>query len=293
MSGITRINYETKNYLTPENEGSEEKLQQELKALAVEKQALLAEQERIQRLLKGVEEKESAIKAQLILSAQKVAGFVGPALVVNTAHIVKSKDAGGEREHYHVSLRTLENDTVEIDKYPINTRKYGEIKQIVILSGENKVVLKCDEIPKIARLVKYLSTDFEVLRKEMNAKNIDPNGYYPNKHQNFDCQRFAYYLCRGVEGTFGLQYGLNAEANYRAVTHNLFVTYGMKGQTATFGRDGKYGGDDLNKHYYTCLADQVFVSKYGASDVLFTSYQHILDAYFPAKFVKGNHWSEW
>jgi hypothetical protein len=293
MSGITRVNCNPTNCLTLENEGSEEKLQQELKALAVEKQTLLAEQERIQRLLKAVEEKECAIKAQMIQSAQKVAGFVGPALIVNTAHIVKSRDGEGERDHYQVSLRTQDNDTLEIAKWPIDTKKYGEIKQIVILSGENKTIFKCDDVPMVARLVKYLSTDFDVLRKEMNGKTVDGNGYYSNKHQVFDCQRFAYYLRRGVEGTFNCPYGLVPKTNYREAKHSPFGTYAMKGQTSNFGRDGKYGGDDLSKHYYVCLTDQVFVSKYGTTDVLFTSHQHILDAYFPAKFVVGNHWSEW
>ena len=306
MSSISRVNAGSVSFSL----GNEQDLIQALESLDVKKQSLLAEQQKIQQSLNEIKMQEDAIRAQIqkiqaippqpenppiqvVESAQKVATFVGTTLVINPAQIIKTRDSNGEREHYSVTLITEQNEKVEINKWPVDIKKYGEIKQIVIL-GEKETVLKTDEHPITARLVKYLSTGFDAFRKEINKKHVDPNGQYPNKSYDFECQRFAYYLRRGEEGYFG--YLRTSEStNYREgePEHSPFCTYGMKGETIGFGAGGSYKGEDISKHYYTCLTDQVCVSKYGKTDVLFTSYQQILDAYFPAKFVRGSRWEEW
>ena len=56
--------------------------------------------------------------------------------------------------------------------------------------------------------------------------------------------------------------------------------------TDQYAKNGKYSSNDLSMHYYMCLANDVFVSKFGRSNILFTSYKQLLDAYFPSNFIK-------
>lgn len=217
-----------------------------------------------------------------------------PILLINTAQIITSKDNSGDREHYSVSLIAKENEKIEIAKWPVDVKKYGEIKQIIIFDGKNETALKVDT-PQIKRLITYLSTDFDTFRKELNKESVDRNGSYPNKRQGFDCQRFSYYLQHGTEGTYNLRWGSKTQKNYRyeIANHVPCLAYSIKAQTADFGKNGNYAAKDLSVHHFVCLSKDVYVSKYGSTDVLFTSYKHILDAYFPEKFVTGNAHNEW
>lgn len=262
---------------------------QELNEIKIQEDAIKA---RLQQSQSASPVKLESCPKQVVELAQKVSTFAGLTLVVNSAQIIKSRDPDGEREHYSVSLMTEENEKVEINKWPIDVKRYGEIKQIAILDGENETILKCDGNPFAARLTKYLSTDFKVFRKEINAKHVDVNGGYPNQYNAFDCQQFAYYLKHGEEGTYGYRL-LRPNADYREREHFIFKVYGIRAQTTGLGRGGTCEPVDVSIHYYMPLTDKVFVSKYGTTEVLFTSYQHILDAYFPKEFTKGNHFEEW
>lgn len=296
------------------------KLLSTLEGLSKKKIDLLTMLQNIQKSVNDIEEQEKEIKAKLEkkktsenqeqpspsnvreiiqLPTRKNEALINPStaektteiahsiLIINTAKIIKSKDSDGEREHYSVSLISNKNEKVDIDKWPVDIKKHGEIKQITISDGKNETILDIENI-SIKRLIHYLSTDFDKFRKGINI--LDRNGDYTNKHQRFDCQRFSYYLKHGKEGTYAKDFGLIPDANYRGPHKHLpGYCYSIKALTAGFGRNGQYKQDDMSLHHFVCLAKDVYVSKYGSSDVLFTSYQHIIDAYFPAKFVIGNH----
>lgn len=315
--------------ISPQNEGNKANLLLKLDDLNKKKNDLLLMMQSIQKSLSEIESEEKSIKSQISemgdsenpksqtemttqapsvvpssihsmespnLSAEitAVTEVAYPILLINTAQIITSKDSSGDREHYSVSLIAKENEKIEIAKWPVDVKKYGEIKQITIFDGKNETALKIDT-PQIKRLITYLSTDFDTFRKELNKESVDRNGSYPNKHQGFDCQRFSYYLQHGTEGTYTLRSRSRTQNNYRydIVDHVPGLAYSIKAQTADFGKNGNYGGKDLSIHHFVCLSKDVYVSKYGSTDVLFTSYKQILDAYFPEKFITGNSYNEW
>ncbi len=257
--------------------------------------------------LREVEEKKKQIQAQLaqfespekselhepIQAQKKVEEFIKPYLLVDTTKIMKSKDSKGIWEHYSLCLVSTESEKNEIHKPPINVKKYGSISQVVIDDGTNKTVLKADESYHIQRLIHYFSTDFEIFRKEINAETVDHNGYYSNNRFTFDCQRFSYYLQHGKEGTYTYKWGERAVDNYREAKHTPGSFYSMTGQTPNFGENGKYHPEDYCVHHYMCLTKDIFVSKFGRDEVVFSSFQQILDAYFPSKFTQGNFSQEY
>ncbi len=314
---------------TPQKEGDKANLLLKLDDLNKKKNDLLLMMQSLQKSLDEIETQEKSIKSQIsemddsenhkshmqmttqspsvvpsskhsmespILSAEitAVAELAYPILLVNTAQIITSKDNSGDREHYGVSLIAKENETIEIAKWPVDVKKYGEIKQITIFDGKNETALKIDT-PQIKRLITYLSTDFDTFRKELNKDTIDRNGSYPNKNQGFDCQRFSYYLMHGIEGTYSHRWGSKPKNNYRyeIEDHIPGLAYSIKAQTSDYGKNGKYSGKDLSIHHFVCLSKDIYVSKYGSTEVLFTSYKQILNAYFPEKFATGNAYQEW
>ncbi len=280
-----------------------------LEELSVKKDELLATKEKIEKYLSAIAEREEEIKAQVTIKPQIPTEKIVPiptieikekeaekahSLVVNTKQIITSKDSKGTMEHYAVSFISKNCEKIEVTKYPIDVMKYGEIKRIIITDGEKEEVLGSifGLYAVNERLIKYFSTDFKIFRKAINAKAVDHNGYYSNQLHNFDCQRFSYYLNHGEEKDYPHVWGENKSENYReAVWHKPGRFYSMKGYTASFGYSGKYGQDDMSLHHYVCLADDVFVSKFGGGDIHFTTYKQILDAYFPSKFYRGT-WSQ-
>lgn len=210
-------------------------------------------------------------------------------LVVDKKQIKNTEDGSGKRDHYSVFLIAKDNKKIEVIQCPIDIKKYGEIKEIRIIDIENEIILKNTEI--VSRLIKYFSTDFATFRKEINNKELDCNDYYPKKYEPFDCQRFSFYLQHGEEGDYTPKLRHPAPNAHFKTDGNKplpFSFYSITAYTSEFGKNGSYSAKDISKHHYVHLTDNVFVSKYGNSDVLFTSYQHILDAYFPEKFIKGN-----
>ncbi len=280
-------------------------LLEELDRVKKTKNELLSDLKKIQEALKQAELQEAEINQKLenlnkcdpissqpvivetpkeVLEISRVARTV---LVVNTKQIIKSKDKQGEFEHYSVNLISKDNEQIEVNKWPVDIKKYGNIEQIIISDGENQEPLP-EYRSSTQRLITYLSTDFDVFRKEINKDKVDKNGSYSNKDVNFDCQRFSYYLKHGKEGSFPHDFGSKSSRNYRN-EHEPMVghVYSIKAETANFGKNGSYSGKDMTVHYFMCLANDLYVSKYGQDDVYFTSYKQILDAYFPDKFVQG------
>jgi hypothetical protein len=295
-------------------EGDKVKLLLFLEDLSKKKNNLLSMLQSIQKSVNEIEEQEKEIKTRLELMEvsenreqqkqivglpmrtveeqkkesviEKITQVAHSILVINNTQIIKSQDSSGEREHYSVSLISKKNKKIEINKWPVNISKYGMIKQIKVFDGKNETVLEND-IPAINRLITYLSSDFNAFRKKINT--VDKNGSYSNKYQSFDCQRFSYYLQHGTEGTYGYRLPSILNKNYKneLEQHVPGRFYSIKAQTADFGKNGTYNQKDMAVHHFMYLTNDVYVSKYGASEVLFTSYKHILDSYFPEKFVKG------
>lgn len=197
-------------------------------------------------------------------------------LLINTSEIVHSGDSIGNFARYAVYL-IAGNETLAIDHFPINAKKY-EVEQITISYGENKTELKND--PIINRLINFLSTNIDEFFKK-NSQHVDKS--------SFDCQTFSYYLQHGKSGNYVQRVDHDAHENYRCdlVKHEPLHFYSIYGYTEDHGKNEIYENDDISGHHYVCLDTNVFVSKFGDSDVFFTSYQHIFDAYFPKKFVKG------
>lgn len=194
-------------------------------------------------------------------------------LVIDTREIFKTKDNGDEIEEYAVYF--IKNGRIIINntKLPII---FGEIERIVIKDGEKEEELD-NNSPITQRIIKYFSTRFEDLRKEMNNTPLDTTGNYRNKDTPFDCERFCHFLDTGKEGILPHDKDEVFKENYRKNTlHKPRCCYVMKG-----------AGSGRNHHYYACLTDKVFISKYGKGDIKFTSFQHILDAYFPEKYTTG------
>jgi hypothetical protein len=184
-----------------------------------------------------------------------------------------------------------DGDKIEM-KYPIDVNKYGEINSIVIDDGVQKTVLKTDNL-YVQRLIHYLSTNFDNFRKGINS--VDKNGSYTNKNSSFDCQRLSYYLHYGKDGNYNYREKELATPDYRnRTTHRPGKFYSLQGYTANFGNNGEYREKDIALHHYMCLTKDVFISKYGKWEegALFTSYQQILDSYFPPKFIKGYSYEE-
>jgi len=275
----------------------------QLEELNKKKQELL-------KSLREVEEQEAQIKTQLsqlevpekkivspepnqttdiVKTTVNIEQFVKPYLLVDTTKIIKSDDSKGTWEHYSLFLISKENEKMEINKPPIDVTRYGNISQIVIDEGTNKTVLKANESFSIQRLIHYFSTDSEVFRKEINAEQLDFHGQYANRNVPFECQRFSYYLQYGKEGKYSPRYKQISEYNYREVAkHTPGKFYSLTAQTCDFGKNGVYSQKDCSTHHYICLTQDVFVSKFGEHDVVFSSYKQIVDAYFPAQFNRGN-----
>lgn len=300
------INSDNQNVSQNESSCRKEDLHQTLDQLKRQKEDLLFQLQIIQSSIKEIDQKivktEAQIqkedKNQIVTTIQKLekltvtSKLAKPLIIVHKNETVKSYDnvenQTGAREHYSVSLVTQDDKEIIINENWSLIQKYGKIQHIVISDGEKEIELY--NSVAIERLKDYLSTEFNVFRKQINQDKIDKNGYYPNKYQQFDCQRFSYFLQHGKEGTY--IYDLNSDmfpsdANYRKNgEHMQFCFYSIKGYTSTFGSK-EYNRDDISIHYYMSLGDDVFVSKFGKSDVLFTSYQQIITAYFPEKFTKG------
>ncbi len=210
---VSKFNFENKtNYpqtihspvVIPQN-ADESFLLSTLNQLNQKKQELLS-------LLRGVEEQEAQIKAQLsqlktseakvvaaptvVKQAVKVDEVVKPYLLVETTKIVQSGDGTGKWEHHALFLVNEKNEKIPID----NAKKYANITEIVIDDGTNKTVLKAEESTGVGRLIHYFSTNFKDFRKEINADAVDFHGQYANESQEFECQRFSYYLQHGKEG---------------------------------------------------------------------------------------------
>lgn len=206
-------------------------------------------------------------------------------LVVNTHKIAKSRDAKGDYASYAVSLISKKKESIEIYGEPINKQHYGEIKQLLISDGESGIVYT-DKCITIRRLLKYLSINFDEFRKEINI--CDMNGNHSNMYDNFDCQRFSYYLQHGAEGKYSSNSSIATGNSFRTEKPIPGKFYSISAYTNKFGNEGVYSRADMSLHHFCCLSDNLYVSKFGETGVLFTSYQQIIDAYFPEKYVKGN-----
>lgn len=208
-----------------------------------------------------------------------------PVLIVDKTTIKESNDSSGSWNHYRVCLRDSENREIDLDQFPIDRKKYGKIQGLILSNGKEEVPLGNDFFVK--RLIKFLSTDFEELRKKMNQEQIDQNGYYPNRRNFFDCQRFSYYLQNGKEGTYSLYGRKQYHEGYRSAQFLPGRFYSISAKTPEFGKNGEYRKEHFATHHFMCLSDDLFVSKYGMDQIFFTSQQQILDAYFPEKFSSG------
>lgn len=310
---LNYINVNSNNQYTSHVETTSQKeddLRANLDQLKQQKEVLLKQLQSIQFSINEVDQKIAKIEAkiktedesQITITSKKLeelavsTKLAKPLIIIHKNEIVTSYDhpekQTGAREHYSVSLLTKDNERIVINENWSLAQKYGKIKHIVISDGRKETELY-DNLPAIKRLRKYLSTEFEKFRKELNKDQVDKNGYYPNKYNRFDCQRFSYFLQHGKEGTYSYNFNSRKEASYREANHSKLGFYSMKGYTSAFGSGGRYDTADSSVHYYMCLDDDVFVSKFGESDVLFTSYKQILTAYFPAKFTQGNHEMVW
>ena len=199
------------NFQIPDLKGvnSKEELVKTLELFNNKKSELVALQQKIQQALIEIEKKEKEAQVKIaeldkpkptpIIST--VATLGTGVLIINKNQIVKSKDGSGERENYKVTLLSKDNKEIEIGKDPIDTRKYGEIKQIIIRDGDQDTILDDNDTTK--RIIKYMTaTDFSAFRLELNKEVADHNKSYPNQNQRFDCQRFCYYVQHGREGEY-------------------------------------------------------------------------------------------
>jgi hypothetical protein len=267
--------------------------QQQLDALKAEKQKLLARLQQIEteelQLKRQLDRPPAPVQVPKVVSqAAKAEEIAKPYLFVDTTKTAKTQDIfGKEFEHYSVSLITKSDDKVEMT-YPIDVSKYGELNGIVIDDGVQKTVLKTDFI-YVERLIKYLSTNFDDFRKDINRDKLDTHGNHPNRFHEFDCQRLSYYLHHGKDGDYRTHSGETKKRDYRNKAKHLPCGfYSLHGFTQNFGINGSYSHKDITNHHYMCLTDKVFVSKFGKNEsAVFCSYSQILDAYFPPEFVEG------
>jgi hypothetical protein len=271
-----------------------------LEELIKRKSELLDVKEKIEKLLSDINAREEQLKNQVapekpipVLTiqitptetSQKATEVTHSTLVIHTNEIMTSDDDTGERKHYPVSLTSKNNETIKVDKFPVDVEKYGPIEKIVLSNGESKIAL--NDKDTVQRLIKYFSTEFGVFRKGINKVGRD--GYYSNEYNaKFECQRFSYYLNYGEEDIyFSIPHIFTSEYRQPKVKHIPYACYCIKAQKDDLGKQGKYGTTNMSVHHYMCLAEDVFISKFGRADVLFTSYQQILDAYFPSEFTTG------
>lgn len=275
-----------------------EATQKSLKEIAEQRSKINARLEEIEKSEK-IEPIQIASKSQIINEEkltpeiEKIIECGNSVLIIDTnkIKITHFEDGRPDCESYAISLLSKYGKT-QIDKFPIDSKKYGEIKQILISDGETERALKLtDEIFK--RLIKYFSTDLNTLRKELDSNY--------NEYMNipFDCQRFSYYLYSGKEGEYKTSISEtdpfhmgDLSSYYRndfRTRSPLFTPgsfYKTTATTAAIGNES-YKRENNSLHHFVCLDKDLYVSKYGDGDVLFTSYQQLLDAYFPEKFVKG------
>lgn len=247
-------------------------------------QMAAAEQQMQQNLIPSVLPEKEVKRASEI---SKIIECGNSVLKVNKNKIMKSQDGSGEVEHYAISLISKEGE-IDIDQFPINVKNYGEIKEVLITDGQNEKLLLKDSSSftqgPFNRLVKYLSTDLKVLRKEINPSDIDING------NPFDCQRFSHFLQHGKDGNYNAWRNVNIlptedfRTSYRHVPNGFYLT---TAQTQNYGKNGTYSANDTKVHHFMCLDKDLYVSKYGEGDVFFASYQQMLKAYFPDNFTKG------
>lgn len=266
---------------------SKEELLKTLDVFNKKKVELIFIQQQIQQSLVAIENKEKEFQVK-IAELDKAVRKTG-VLIINKDQIIKSTDGSGEREHYKLTLISKDDTEIEIGKEPIDIKKYGNIKHIVIRDGTLDTVLEDSETTQ--RLVRYLTaTNFDAFRLELNRHALDRNNHYPNKHQRFDCQSFCHYMQHGKEGSYSPWSHSTYTSDFKneGALHKPGRFYKITATTTNFGRNGQYSSEDISVHYYVCLANDVFVSKFGSSNLLFTSYKQITDAYFPAKFIKGN-----
>ncbi len=298
MNNVNPLSFKDNVFINPTTlpTESETNILSELEQLQIQEKELLATQEKIKILLNNINTRkqeiqaqiasEKAITAQPILAiSEKLPEIAHSVLVIHTNQTIESFDSSGKWEHYAVSLLSKSQDKIEITSFPIDVKKYGEIKEIHINDGKKETALDSNHL-SIQRLIKYLSTDFKTFRDGINQ--LDRNGSYSNKYHDFDCQRFSYYLNSGEEGIFGYSFGEVAQEGYRTKGyHKPIRCYSISAETASYGRNGEYRCEDKSLHHYVCIGHDLFVSKFGKNDIFFTSYQQILDAYFPEKFIKG------
>ncbi len=230
---------------------------------------------------------EIAVKDNLSSRIDKIAKFSNSVLVIKLNETIESEDREGIKNHYAISLISKNKEEISIKAWPVNTKIHGKIDALLTDDGENIRLLDRDD-DIIKRLIDYLSKDFKAFRKEINKNQLDRNGCYPNEYETFDCQRFAHYLRYGTEGTFSDLYKTTTTKTYREVDHRPGCSYRIKAQADSFGHNS-YRSKGISVHHYVCLNDKLHVSKYGAGDVLFTSYQDMLNAYFPPQFTLGSH----
>lgn len=244
----------------------------ELKELDERKKELLVKQKEIQEELDKIYQREKEI-----LAAQGIRSlsFHASVLVINN----KRKNKIDQASHYDVFLRVNGTEMVQTPKFPIDITKYGQIQQIIIADWEGETALQGNDQEfrdLIGRLIKYLSTDFDELRKDFS---VDPCS-------DFNTEEFSYYLKYGTKETYPpldeLQthiLGCYPRADYRNMASHL--PGGCYSIEATSYKSG------TTSHHYVCLTKNVFVSKSDTGDILFTSFQHILDSHFPPEFKNG------
>lgn len=268
------------------NSNDKEKLSKLVELFNTKKNELITLQKIIQQNLNEIEQGEKAVKARLDSLDGGVSSQGVGTLIIDTHQFVKSKDGDGDREHYKVTLISKNDKQVEVIKLPKEIN--GEVKQIIITDGVNESLLNPSEVTT-SRLIKYLNAvDFDKFRKEINKEFLDHNGLYPNRHWTFDCQRFCHYLQHGKEAEYRNRSrdAYNDAFKSEGHMHRPGGFYAIEAYTDNFRKT--YSAKEISLHYYACIANDVYVSKFGESGILFTSYQHIIDAYFPTKFTKGN-----
>lgn len=222
------------------------------------------------------------------LTNTKIEQTANATFVIHTNCLREFNDGTDVLHCYKTSLITKTGQELEIKEFPVDVKEHGKITEVVISNGQHKTAIKTDKTMQ-ERLITYLSTDFAIFRKNLNKNEVDRFGYYPNQLQIFDCQRFSHYLQHGKESDYADSYTeVNSGYRNQILKYYPGFCYSIHAQTANFGKNNEYKTNDQSLHHFVCLAEDVFVSKYGLSEIKFTSYKQILDAYFPKEFTKGS-----
>ncbi len=259
------------------------------------------EQEILQRLdaLSNLSKEEKVDSAQndltievsqnqncLIERVKKICKISESILVVKSDEMDTYTDSHGIVEHYPVYVLGSNGNQTKVSEFPIDEKKFGKIGDIILDDGCESRLLQIDS-DYMQNLIAYFTTDFETYRTELNKEKIT-NGTYLNKYVPFDCQRFAFSVKFGEEGSFYRDLNKRiAVLDYR--DHALLPGnfYCMVGEKADYGNQGTYSLKSVSMHYFFVLAHDLVVSKLGGGGVFFQSLNQMKAVYYPSDFIKG------